>query len=153
MTTTGGPRQYRCAGGRLRPPRVPAKAKETVMATSPTNHATMPTKSGKAGIPPVVDRQTWLRERNELLGREKAHTREGDAIAAARRRLPMVEVAPVSLVGAAGPTRLPDIFQGRDQLLVYKHMWHLGKPFEDQCEGCTFNIWNFQNAAYLEACG
>ena len=34
--------------------------------------------------PPIVDRDTWLRERDELLVREKAHTREGDAIAAAR---------------------------------------------------------------------
>lgn len=103
--------------------------------------------------PPVVDRETWLREREALLVREKAHTREGDAIAAARRRLPMTEVAPVSLVGAGGPTRLLDIFAGRDQLIVYKHMWHLGKPFEEQCEGCTLSIWNFQNPVYLEARG
>jgi predicted dithiol-disulfide oxidoreductase (DUF899 family) len=103
--------------------------------------------------PPVVDRETWLREREALLVREKAHTRAGDAIAAARRRLPMTEVAPVSLVGAHGPTPLPDIFEGRDQLVVYKHMWHLGKPFEDQCEGCTISIWNFHDAAYLQARG
>ncbi|WP_117214655.1 DUF899 family protein [Allorhizocola rhizosphaerae] len=106
-----------------------------------------------SAVPAVVDRETWLKERNALLVREKAHTREGDAIAAARRRLPMVEVPPVELVGENGPTRLADIFEGRDQLVVYKHMWHLGKPFEDQCEGCTISIWNFQNAVYLEARG
>jgi predicted dithiol-disulfide oxidoreductase (DUF899 family) len=39
--------------------------------------------------PPIVDRETWHRDRDALLAREKAHTREGDAIAAARRRLPM----------------------------------------------------------------
>jgi predicted dithiol-disulfide oxidoreductase (DUF899 family) len=43
-------------------------------------------------LPPVVDRKTWQDAREALLAREKAHTREGDAIAAARRRLPMVEV-------------------------------------------------------------
>ena len=43
-------------------------------------------------LPPVVDRGTWVAERTALLAREKAHTREGDAIAAARRRLPMTEV-------------------------------------------------------------
>jgi predicted dithiol-disulfide oxidoreductase (DUF899 family) len=37
----------------------------------------------------VVDRDTWQARLNELVVREKAHTREGDAIAAARRRLPM----------------------------------------------------------------
>ena len=103
--------------------------------------------------PAVVDRQTWLREREALLPREKAHTREGDAIAAARRRLPMTEVAPIALVGADGPTPLADIFQGRDQLVVYKHMWHPGKPFEDQCEGCTATIWDFHDSAYLEERG
>ena len=43
-------------------------------------------------LPPVVDRQAWQEAREALFAREKAHTREGDAIAAARRRLPMVEV-------------------------------------------------------------
>lgn len=44
-------------------------------------------------MPAVVDRATWQAERDALLVREKAHTREGDAIAAARRRLPMVPAA------------------------------------------------------------
>ena len=101
--------------------------------------------------PPIVDRETWLRERAALLVREKAHTREGSAIAAARRRLPMVEVdAGVSLIGPGGPTGLLDIFEGREQLLVCKHMWHAGQPFEDQCRGCTATVWNFQDATYLE---
>lgn len=113
----------------------------------------MTTSQASTPAPAVVDRQTWLREREALLVREKAHTREGDAIAAARRRLPMIEVAPVTLVGAAGPTALTDIFQGRDQLAVYKHMWHLDKPFEDQCEGCTASIWDFHSAVYLEERG
>jgi len=42
--------------------------------------------------PAVTDRATWQAQLDDLLVREKAHTREGDAIAAARRRLPMVEV-------------------------------------------------------------
>ena len=42
--------------------------------------------------PRVVDLVTWQAARDELLVREKAHTHEGDAIAAARRRLPMVEI-------------------------------------------------------------
>jgi predicted dithiol-disulfide oxidoreductase (DUF899 family) len=44
------------------------------------------------GVPAVVDRGTFQAELDALRVREKAHTREGDAIAAARRRLPMVEV-------------------------------------------------------------
>jgi predicted dithiol-disulfide oxidoreductase (DUF899 family) len=106
-----------------------------------------------AGAPPIVDRDAWLREREALLVREKAHTREADAIAAARRRLPMVEVAPISLDGANGPTPLIDIFQGRDQLVVYKHMFFTGQPADRQCEGCTVLTWGFHDACYLHARG
>ncbi|RHA39807.1 DUF899 family protein [Cellulomonas rhizosphaerae] len=105
-------------------------------------------------IPTIVDRETWHAERNALLVREKAHTRAGNALAAARRRLPMVEVdASVRLVGAHGPTVLGEMFEGRDQLLVCRHMWHRGQGFEDQCRGCTATVWNFQDATYLEARG
>ena len=63
--------------------------------------------SNLPGKPPVVDLATWQAAREELLVREKAHTREGDAIAAARRRLPMVEVAAgLPLTGPDGPLTL-----------------------------------------------
>ena len=62
------------------------------------------------GRPPVVDRATWDAAREELLVREKAHTREGDAIAAARRRLPMVETdGTVEVTGADGPVPSLDL--------------------------------------------
>ena len=44
------------------------------------------------GLPSVADRATFQAQLDALRVREKAHTREGDAIAASRRRLPMVEV-------------------------------------------------------------
>ena len=101
-------------------------------------------------VPEIVDRATWRLERETLLAREKAHTREGDAIAAARRRLPMTEVdAGALLVGPDGPTPLLEVFDGRSQLVAYKHMWHRGQPVEGQCEGCTASIWSVQDAAYL----
>lgn len=105
-------------------------------------------------VPPVVDRAAWQTARDELLVREKAHTREGDAIAAARRRLPMTEVdAGATVVGAGGPTTLLDLFDGREELVVYKHMWHAGEPFENQCEGCTLTYFPAQDPAYLNARG
>lgn len=107
-----------------------------------------------AAVPPVVDQAAWQAARDELLVREKAHTREGDAIAAARRRLPMTEVdGTVTVVGPDGPTTLLDLFEGREELVVYKHMWHLGEPFENQCEGCTLTYWAVQDPAYLNARG
>ena len=90
-------------------------------------------------LPAVVDRATFQAELDALLVREKAHTREGDAIAAARRRLPMVEVDPtIQLIGPHGPVTLLEVFEGRQQLIVYYHMWHAGQPASGQCEGCTF---------------
>lgn len=107
-----------------------------------------------AGLPPVVDRATWQAARDELLRREKAHTREGDAIAAARRRLPMIEVdGTTPVVGAQGPVPFVDVFEGRRELVVYKHMWHDGVPHQGQCEGCTFNTWHMRDAVYLNARG
>jgi hypothetical protein len=68
---------------------------------------------------------TWQAERDALLVREKAHTRAGDAIAAARRRLPMVEVDPtITLIGPHGPVTLLEVFDGRRQLIAYLHMWY-----------------------------
>src|SRR5579875_1074288 len=98
------------------------------------------------GRPPVVDLATWQAARNELLVREKAHTHEGDAIAAARRRLPMVEFdGTVEVVGPDGPVPFIDLFQGRDELLVYKHMWWAGAPHQGQCEGCTNAAWHLRD--------
>ena len=106
------------------------------------------------GRPPVVDRAGWQAARDELLVREKAHTREGDAIAAARRRLPMVEVDATAEVGGAdGPVPFLDLFRGRDELVVYHSMWYDGAPPQGQCEGCTFNLWHMRDTVYLDARG
>jgi hypothetical protein len=71
-------------------------------------------KSDNLAIPAVVDRDTFNAQVDALRVREKAHTREGDAIAAARRRLPMVEVdARIPLIGPNGSLTLLDAFEGR----------------------------------------
>lgn len=89
--------------------------------------------------PDVVDRSIFQSAVDGLRVREKAHTREGDAIAAARRRLPMVKVdAATPLVGDHGTVTLLDAFEGRRQLIAYYFMWYPGRPAAGQCEGCTF---------------
>ncbi|MGW4364875.1 DUF899 family protein [Nocardia takedensis] len=110
--------------------------------------------SNRPGRPPIVDLATWQTARDELLLREKAHTREGDAIAAARRRLPMVEFdGTIDVVGPDGPVPFLDLFQGRQELLVYKHMWYDDTPHQGQCEGCTTTIWHLPDSVYLNARG
>jgi predicted dithiol-disulfide oxidoreductase (DUF899 family) len=102
--------------------------------------------------PEVSDRATWQARLDELLVREKAHTREGDAIAAARRRLPMVEVdGTLPVTGEHGRVPLLDVFEGRRQLIAYFHMWHTGKAAPDQCPGCTFCNGQVSDLSYLHS--
>ena len=102
--------------------------------------------------PTAVDRATWQAELDTLRVREKAHTREGDAIAAARRRLPMIEVdAATPVIGAHGEVPLIDTFEGRFQLFASYHMWHTGRPAAEQCEGCTFNTGHVLELSYLHS--
>lgn len=108
--------------------------------------------TNEAGAPKVVDRSTFHAELDRLLVREKAHTHEGDAIAAARRRLPMVEVNPsATLVGPNGPLTLLDAFEGRQQLIAYYFMWHTGHPAPEQCEGCTWVTTQVSELSYLHS--
>jgi predicted dithiol-disulfide oxidoreductase (DUF899 family) len=103
-------------------------------------------------LPRVADRRTWQAELDELRVKEKAHTRAGDALAAQRRRLPMVEVDPAAeLIGADGPVPLIDVFGGRSQLIAYFQMWHTGKPAAEQCEGCTFSTTHINELSYLHS--
>jgi len=104
------------------------------------------------GIPKVVDRATWQAQIDALRVREKAHTRQGDAIAAARRRLPMVEIdGTTSLVGPNGPVTLLDAFEGRRQLIAYYFMWHTGHSAAGQCEGCTWCTTSVAELSYLHS--
>jgi predicted dithiol-disulfide oxidoreductase (DUF899 family) len=76
-------------------------------------------KAEATATPEVVDRARFQRELDKLRSREKAHTRAGDAIAASRRSLPMVEVnAGLELTGPDGPVTLLDAFEGRRQLIA-----------------------------------
>ena len=106
----------------------------------------------RAGMPPVVDRATFQAQLDRLRVREKAHTREGDAIAAARRRLPMVEMDPaITLTGPDGPVTLLEAFEGRSQLIAYYFMWNPGRPAPEQCEGCTFYNGQIGELSYLHS--
>src|SRR5919109_2160960 len=104
------------------------------------------------GIPAVVDRGTFQAELDALRVREKAHTREGDAIAAARRRLPMVEVdGATPLIGERGAVTLLDAFEGRRMLIAYYFMWHTGHPAPEQCEGCTWVTSQVRELSYIHS--
>jgi predicted dithiol-disulfide oxidoreductase (DUF899 family) len=108
--------------------------------------------AGEPGLPPVADRATFQAELDKLRVREKAHTREGDAIAAARRRLPMVEVdAGLALTSPQGQCTLLEAFEGRRQLIAYYFMWYPGRPAAEQCEGCTWVATQVTELSYLHS--
>jgi predicted dithiol-disulfide oxidoreductase (DUF899 family) len=103
-------------------------------------------------LPAVVDRAAFHAELDNLRVREKAHTHEGDAIAAARRRLPMTEVDPgTPLTGPNGTLTLLDAFEGRRQLIAYYFMWDPGEPAARQCEGCTWVTTQVTELSYLHS--
>src|SRR2546427_644027 len=94
---------------------------------TPTGRRADATKA--PSLPAAVDRATFQAELDRLRVREKTHTREGDAIAAARRRLPMVEMDPaIALIGPRGQVTLLDAFEGRRQLIAYYFMWNPSRP-------------------------
>ncbi len=104
------------------------------------------------GAPKVVDRATFQAALDAVRIREKAHTRAGDAIAAARRRLPMVAVdGNTQLIGERGRVTLLDAFEGRRLLIAYYFMWHAGQPAPDQCEGCTWDTSQVRELSYVHS--
>jgi predicted dithiol-disulfide oxidoreductase (DUF899 family) len=108
--------------------------------------------SNELGAPKIVDRTTFQAELDLLRVREKAHTREGDAIAAARRQLPMVELdGATPLIGERGQVTLLDAFEGRRMLVAYYFMWHTGHPAPEQCEGCTWVTSHVRELSYIHS--
>jgi predicted dithiol-disulfide oxidoreductase (DUF899 family) len=105
----------------------------------------------EVAAPRIVDRAMFQAELDALRVREKVHTHEGDAIAAARRRLPMVEVdGATTLNGPQGPVTLLDAFEGPRQRIAYYFMWH-GHPAPEQCEGCTWVTAQVHELAYIHS--
>ena len=91
-------------------------------------------------IPPIVSAEEWEAARLRLLVKEKELTKARDAMAAERRRMPWTPVdATYEFEGPSGRVSLLDLFEGRQQLIVYRaflepgvHGWP-----EHACVGCS----------------
>jgi len=102
--------------------------------------------------PPVVSQQEWQAERDALLVTEKKLTRALDALAAQRRRLPMyrLDAAKYQFTALDGGTAsLPDLFQGKRQLVIYHFMLEPGQDW--LCGGCTSFTDNLPSQYHLNA--
>jgi len=102
-------------------------------------------------LPPIATAQEWQKARDELLAAEKEATRALDALAARRRRLPMVAFGNHYKFDApGGPVTLLDLFEGRDQLVTYQFM---DNGPDDFCPGCTHFTRNIADLEGLAAAG
>jgi uncharacterized protein (TIGR02246 family) len=100
--------------------------------------------------PEIVSRAEWLGARKALLAKEKAFTRQRDALNAERRRLPMVRVdKDYVFEGPHGPARLLDLFERRQQLVVYHFMFD--PSWDAGCPSCSFLTDNIGHLAHLHA--
>jgi predicted dithiol-disulfide oxidoreductase (DUF899 family) len=95
--------------------------------------------------PRVVSREEWQAACTNLLVKEKELTRPRDALAAERRRLPMVRVdKDYRFEGPDGEASLLDLFDGRRQLIVYRFFFEPGVARwpEAGCGGCSMFVDN-----------
>jgi predicted dithiol-disulfide oxidoreductase (DUF899 family) len=104
--------------------------------------------------PPIVSPQEWEAARQQLLAKEKAHTRARDALAAERRRMPWQAVEKdYKFEGPKGKVSLLDLFEGRHQLIVYRAFFEpgvFGWP-EHACRGCSMVADQVADLSHLNA--
>jgi predicted dithiol-disulfide oxidoreductase (DUF899 family) len=101
-------------------------------------------------LPPIVSETEWQTARDALLAEEKEATRARDALAAKRRRLPMVLTDKNYVFDAPnGKASLLDLFEGRRQLLLYHFMF--GPNQDAGCNGCSMFVDQIGHLAHLHA--
>jgi hypothetical protein len=101
-------------------------------------------------LPKIVSQEEWLAARIELLGKEKEATRALDALAAERRRQPMVRIDKGYVFeGKDGSKSLLDLFDGRRQLIVYHFMFD--PSWQAGCVGCSMLVDGMGHLAHLHA--
>jgi predicted dithiol-disulfide oxidoreductase (DUF899 family) len=85
----------------------------------------------------IGTREEWTKARKALLVREKELMRQRDALAAERRALPWVKVERNYVFDSTkGKVSLSELFDGRNQLMVYHFMY--GPGWKEGCPGCSF---------------
>lgn len=104
----------------------------------------------KKATPKIVSEKAFRSAVEKFRIKEKKNTRERDKLSAQRRRLPMTEVKENYLFQTEeGPKTLLDLFEGRQQLIVYHFMYH---PKNDTfCKGCSFVGDQIPNLSHLRA--
>jgi predicted dithiol-disulfide oxidoreductase (DUF899 family) len=109
---------------------------------------------------PIVSPEEWKAAREQMLVKEKEMTRARDALAAQRRRMPWMAVEKdYAFEGPDGELSLPDLFDGRRQLIVYRAYYGPevtttteGEAYPERaCVGCSFVADQVAHPAHLNA--
>src|SRR4029077_7579583 len=98
--------------------------------------------SGNVKDHKVVSHKDWMSARTAFLAKEKEFTRLRDELSRERRELPWEAVEKNYVFeGANGKQTLPELFDGRSQLVVYHFMFH---PDDTRvCPHCSLRADNF----------
>lgn len=100
--------------------------------------------------PTVVTQDEWDQAQARHLKLEKGLTRMRDAVAASRKRLPMVEITtPYTFEGEHGSATLLDMFQGKRQLILQHFMFH--PDWDEGCSGCSMMADHVGPLAHMHA--
>ena len=101
-------------------------------------------------LPKVVSAEEWEAANERIIAKEKEATRASDALAAKRRRQPMMRVEQVyEFDGPDGKASLLDLFEGRRQLFVYNFMF--GPNQDVGCDGCSMVVDQLTDIRHLHA--
>ncbi|WP_257350697.1 DUF899 domain-containing protein [Pseudalkalibacillus decolorationis] len=107
-------------------------------------------ENGEINNPRIVSRHEWQEAQQDFLEKEKEVTRALDALAAERRRLPMVQIdKDYVFEGPDSTASLLDLFDGRRQLIVYHFMFD--PNWEEGCTGCSMMVDNIGHPSHLNA--
>ena len=116
----------------------------------------MTTQTERVPLPRIVSQQEWQAAHEQLLAKEKAATHARDALAAERRRQPMVRIdKDYVFAGPDGPAHLRDLFDGRRQLILYHFMFApgVGGWPDAGCPGCSMFVDQIGHPAHIHARG
>ena len=105
-------------------------------------------------LPGIVSDWEWREALDRIRTKEKAATRARDALAAERRRLPMIRVEKEYVFdGPNGEASLADLFEGRRQLLLYHFMFAPGVDGwpDAGCPGCSMFVDQIGHPSHLHA--
>jgi Bacterial protein of unknown function (DUF899) len=112
------------------------------LSAAPTRARVGPPRDWKSVMtvarPPVVSQTEWDAALSAMTEREQTVAAAMHELAAARRQMPMVRVEhDYRFEGPDGRRSLPELFDGRSELILYRFFFEEGVAPDAGCAGCS----------------